>query len=352
MKMLNKQKFYLSVVATSRNDNHGGSLTYRMQHFVDGFVAQCIRHELNAELILVEWNPPPENIPLKEVLRFPTDRGPLKIRIITVPPRLHEKLKHSKNLPLFQMIGKNIGIRRARGNYILATNIDILFSDEVMQYLKHHLKENYLYRTDRLDIPSELPQNTSWENILNFSKNNAFRVNAKKNISIKAQRVARQVGLREIMTKITNPSKNIFKNLYWYYQKSRYVSSLHLNACGDFTLLSKQNWQNLRGYPEWEVHSWHLDSILLHQSYFHDIPQICLPKDHCIYHIEHHSGFIPENNNLLFDRLKKQGIAYIDDDALHHLIVDMMKKKKRGEKIYFNPETWGWHDVPLQEEWV
>ena len=50
--------YHLSVVATTRNDNHGGSLTYRMQHFVDGFVEQCKRHQLSAELILVEWNPP------------------------------------------------------------------------------------------------------------------------------------------------------------------------------------------------------------------------------------------------------------------------------------------------------
>src|SRR5262249_42217669 len=31
----------LSVVAASRNDDHGGDLRARMQHFVNGFVAQC-----------------------------------------------------------------------------------------------------------------------------------------------------------------------------------------------------------------------------------------------------------------------------------------------------------------------
>ncbi len=46
---------HLSVVAVSRNDDHGRDLCGRMQHFVDGFIAQCRKHQLSAELILVEW---------------------------------------------------------------------------------------------------------------------------------------------------------------------------------------------------------------------------------------------------------------------------------------------------------
>ena len=124
---------YLSVVAVSRNDNHGGRLSYRMQKFVDGFIAQCKRHHLNAELILVEWNPPEERPFLHQALKFPKDLGPCSIRIVQVPPELHKKYKHSESLPLFQMIGKNVGIRRAKGQFVLATNIDILFSDPLFK---------------------------------------------------------------------------------------------------------------------------------------------------------------------------------------------------------------------------
>lgn len=35
------QEIQLSIVATSRNDDHGGSLTRRTQHFIDGLIAQC-----------------------------------------------------------------------------------------------------------------------------------------------------------------------------------------------------------------------------------------------------------------------------------------------------------------------
>ncbi len=357
-----QKNFHLSIVATSRNDNHGGSLTKRMQHFVDGFVAQCIRHDLQAELILVEWNPPPENVPLKEVLRFPKDRGPSEIRIITVPRELHDKLKHAESLPLFQMIGKNVGIRRALGNYVLATNIDILFSDAIMQFLKKNLDEKFLYRTDRVDIPSELPENSSWEEILHFAEQNAFRINGKNSTVIKRNgqfvpTIAKKSLLQRLEKLKKIRQKNIFKsitNYYLHYQKRKHLNHLHTNACGDFTLLSKQHWQTLRGYPEWEMYSWHIDSILLYQAHFHDIPQMNLPQDHCVYHIEHHvgSGFTPENANALFDRLRQQNIGFIDDNALHQLFVDMMEKRKKGEKVFFNAEDWGWRDIVLHEEWV
>ena len=51
-------KPYLSVVAASRNDDHGGDPLRRTQVFLNAFFAQCARHRLPAEVILVDWNPP------------------------------------------------------------------------------------------------------------------------------------------------------------------------------------------------------------------------------------------------------------------------------------------------------
>jgi len=148
-----------------------------MQHFVDGFVAQCIRHDLPAELILVEWNPPRDRAPLIEELRWPTTLGPCSIRLITVPAELHSTLEHSEKLPLFQMIAKNVGIRRARGKFVLATNIDILFSDEIFSFLKTKLQENALYRADRWDIPHDVPSDVPFDQVLQFCWEQAFRIN-------------------------------------------------------------------------------------------------------------------------------------------------------------------------------
>src|SRR5690242_11351100 len=114
---------YLSVVATARNDDHGGNLLHRMQIFVDAWISQAKRHVLSSELILVEWNPPRERKTLAEALRWPADMGPCEVRIVEVPPELHARYRHATALPLYQMIAKNVGIRRARGEFVLATNI-------------------------------------------------------------------------------------------------------------------------------------------------------------------------------------------------------------------------------------
>ena len=56
--MSDRGEVYLSLVATARNDDHGGNLRGRMQAFVSGFLEQCKRFNISSELILVEWNPP------------------------------------------------------------------------------------------------------------------------------------------------------------------------------------------------------------------------------------------------------------------------------------------------------
>src|SRR6516225_10229947 len=119
----------VSFVVTARNDDHGGGFLQRMQVFVTALLAQATRHGLRSELIIVEWNPPLDRPRLADALRWPARPGPCRVRIIEVPPWLHRRYQYSEKLPLFQMIAKNVGIRRARGRYVLCTNADIVFSD-------------------------------------------------------------------------------------------------------------------------------------------------------------------------------------------------------------------------------
>jgi hypothetical protein len=81
---------------------------------------------------------------------------------------------------------------------------------------------------------------------------------------------------------------------------------LFTNACGDFTLLSKEDWLSLRGYPEWAMYSWHLDSIIVYQANRNGITEMYLGNGAPVYHIEHEpgSGFTPESSDKLFARLE------------------------------------------------
>jgi hypothetical protein len=172
---------YLSVVAVARNDDHGGNPLYRMQLFVNGLIAQCDRHQLPAELVLVEWNPPADRPRLAEVLDWPAGEGWCDLRVVEVPHELHAGLEHSDRLPLFQMIGKNVGIRRARGEFVLATNIDIVFSDELMRFLaRRSLRRGYVYRVDRFDVPAEIDPSWPIERQLDFCRQAAIRINRRE----------------------------------------------------------------------------------------------------------------------------------------------------------------------------
>lgn len=380
-----ESEIHLSLVATSRNDNHGGYLTQRMQHFVDGFVAQCRRHALRAELIMVEWNPPQDRRPLAEELAWPAERGPCEIRIVTVPRELHGALAHGDKLPLFQMIAKNVGIRRARGRFVLATNIDILFSDEVMRLMRDALRDGHLYRVERYDVPTQVPASADFGRVLEFCEREAFRRHVtgftlfrrdgrwqpRSALAAKLQTVWRgavrtwqrawglgapaQAG--EPTPANLRPVRRTLwlalRSLQWIWQ-AVIRRELFTNACGDFTLLSRADWFRLRGYPEWPVYSWNIDSILLYQAHRSRIREIYLGDAARIYHIEHApgSGFTPESSGKLFDRLAALGIPYLDwERDVEPKIREMDRARSRGElPIVYNDADWGFarHALPEQ----
>ena len=169
---------YLTVVAASRNDDHGGDPLARTQIFINTFARQCERYRLPAELILVDWNPVAGRPGLASELQLPVEASHCQARIITVPAVLHDRLKYSDRLPLFQMIAKNVGIRRARGRFILATNIDIFFSDELIRYIsRQQLDPGRMLRVDRYDIQSGLSDELSLAETMDYAWNHPVRSN-------------------------------------------------------------------------------------------------------------------------------------------------------------------------------
>jgi hypothetical protein len=169
------------VVATSRNDDHGGDMLRRMQIFTSAWIEQCRRHDLASELVLVEWNPPAGREPLSEALQWPSDPGPCTVRIVTVPEAYHRRYRHSDSLPLFQMIAKNVGMRRSRAPFILATNVDILFSDELVSYLAaSSLEKGRLYRIDRSDAMAGVPLEGGVTEQLEYCRSHLLRVNERE----------------------------------------------------------------------------------------------------------------------------------------------------------------------------
>ena len=349
----------LSIVATSRNDNHGGNLLSRMQAFINGLIAQCKRHRLNAELILVEWNPPVDRPKLYKALNWPEEPAPCQVRIIEVPPELHHRLRYSERLPLFQMIAKNVGIVRARGRFILSTNVDIIFSDELFKFLvAGELKKGHFYRVDRYDVSENVPTESSIDDMLNYSRNNLIRIcfregfhNFKTNKFERIYSPFPFVGKRlhlipgwRILLELGKI--NAFRIPFRLFRLYREWLRLHTNGSGDFMLMAREDWFRLRGAPELEMFSLHLDSLLCYVAYFAGIREVALKYP--IYHIEHTDGWTPEieKNRSLYNRLEKARIPRLTDRQLGDWVSKMYRD---GKPMIFNDENWGLADKDLKE---
>ncbi|MCG8592440.1 MAG: hypothetical protein MJE66_24375 [Proteobacteria bacterium] len=151
----------------------------RFRVFADALVSQARRHGLLGELIVVEWNPP-SGPRLADALPLREHWSGFPVRYVEVPPELHRRFPNASEIPLFQMIAKNVGIRRARGRFVLATNPDLLFTEELIEFLaSSELDENTLYRLDRIDVEADVPVDASVEEQLAWCRRNVIRIHTR-----------------------------------------------------------------------------------------------------------------------------------------------------------------------------
>src|SRR5213075_422580 len=54
----------------------------------------------------------------------------------------------------------------------------------------------------------------------------------------------------------------------WILERGTPVEYLHTTACGDFTMLSREQWHRLHGYPEFEAFSFHIDSLFCYMAHY------------------------------------------------------------------------------------
>jgi hypothetical protein len=341
---------YLSLVAASRNDDHGGNPLYRTQIFVDSFLEQCERHQLPAELILVEWNPPVDRAPLAKAIHWDHQNAWVDCRVITVPYERHILMRFGRVMPLFQMIAKNVGIRRARGEFILATNIDILFSDELMARLaQRDLRADRLYRCDRFDVDSTIQKDVSLDEKLRFAWGNLIRRNhrlaplaapqiegAPLDVVVNA---ALASGHFELETKGGLLALVAKESIPFY--------CLHLAMPGDFTLLHRDAWAAIRGYAEFEMFPLHIDTLGVVAAHLAGFRETWFPPPAVCFHIEHAigSGYTPENPAPMFERIERAGISWFDFSVIEPFIDEMREKRM----LDFNMDAWGLRDLHLDE---
>jgi hypothetical protein len=319
----------LSVVAATRNDDHGGNQLARTQLFINGLAEQSLRFRSPVELVLVEWNPPADRPPLAETLTWPRSKW-FEPRIVVVPAEMHRTFPHADGLPLFQMIAKNVGIRRSRAPFILATNIDILLSDELFEFVLSDLRPDAMYRVDRLDIEVDLDR-----------KPLPSPAEAR---AVPWLRAHRQDGTHYPDGRRASwyaRARSRLNRAVWETSHGGPLPTLFTWGCGDFTLTTKDVWEAIRGYPEWPMYSFHLDSLAMVQAHRGGVDMVNLAPPMAAYHLEHGagSGWTPEGARRLFGRLDAAGVPHLTGSDYDRLTRSLMRK---GAGFHpFNGPEWG-----------
>lgn len=231
----------ITVTWVTRNDDHGGALVPRIQAALQNMSA-ARDQGVDVELIVVEWNPPQNKLPLGMLLKMPLN---IPFRWYIVPPAVHQAYENWETFALWNHIGTNAGMRRAKGDWVLATTHDILWPWRMMQVLaEEQFREDRFYRAARHDC--EFPLDPLMD---------------------AGQRLAAAGLLGEV-------ERHDYKGVGFF-----------TKSCGDFILMSRERWNEIRGYVEWPVNGIWLDGLLMHMAHVHGVRQEVLPTH--VYHMNH-----------------------------------------------------------------
>ena len=279
--MSNKDHPQLSIVMVGRNDNYGNNFLWRFNQALQSIVFHSKKHDVFIEMIIVEWNAPKKTLPLAKTIKFTGSRN-IKLRIITVPPVLHNEFK--LNRPLLEFHAKNVGIRRASADYILCTNPDIIFLDKLFELIKfNRLGSNNVYRVTRVDLQ---PDNSI------YKKDDIYKF-VDQIDAVKVGSPANSISGKSPLDFIKNLIFYLIKKIKWFPYQVPFT-----RAAGDFLLMHKSIWRNIRGYPE--LNDWHyIDGIPIWQAILMGYKQNILRFS--IFHIEHNrkiSGVKPMSSQV------------------------------------------------------
>ena len=258
-------KPYVSIVITGRNDDYGDNFLNRISTFVRSLAHQTQSYPGVFELVIVEWNPLSDRPGLARVL--PGTPG-LPVRVITVPEHVHQQL--NATLPVLEFHGKNVGIRRAHGEFVLVTNPDIIFTDQLIDTLaKKQLRLDSFYRTDRYDFYSNGISDIASGDIAAFALEHVFQGHLCMGSGSASPEITAPSSLNALPVSVVN------------------ADGIHTNGCGDFILASKEAFYTARGLVEMVGQKWHLDSYSLLRLAVNKMKQVVWTAPNCIFHMHH-----------------------------------------------------------------
>lgn len=310
----------------ARNDDYGGNWTNRINAFLKVLAHQADRTQTPVEMVFVEYNPVPNKPFLYQSLVLPKNEF-FAVRFIVVPPEFHKSLPDNEKVPICEFIAKNIGIRRAKGEWVVATNPDTLYGDDLFDFIaSESLDVGSFYRINRQDLSVNwVDPKLSAEDILKDACTRRIKVlfnNKTVYVSYK-EWFSSMIHGRSWRIFLQCPAFNPWRKV------DSDESAIHENAAGDFLLMHKSAWDKVRGYDQVTVGSGVLDGYIMYVLYCLGFRQRILP--HSLYHIYHHH----------------KGVKYLASYAKFREDAKKMLETKIPYKV--NSPDWGFADKSFQE---
>ena len=225
---------YISFVTWGRNDGYTDDYLERTTRALTVLVRQLDEAALDSEIIVSEWNPPPGRPLLVDSLDLPRTSPHVAIRGIVSDPCHHERFRGAHERGMHSGEAWNVGIRRARGQYILPKASDTFLSTEVIARIaKRDLEIDAMYRVDRYDV---VVPPAVWS-------------------------LDGEPFLAALDTLPAERNAHIRQSPHWH------LRDLHTNASGDFLLMAAAWWHQLRGHPADDTTlSLDGDSLVMHAA--------------------------------------------------------------------------------------
>ena len=194
----------LTHILTGKNDNYAGFFDDRLILTMKYNFHLYKKLGIEAEFILVEWSPDSDTQLLSEKLADVFSEE--DFRAYVVRKDIHDKIiGHRKWMTFLEFFAKNVGIQRAKHDFILCSNADIFLKKDVLIKLKNKQDDNTIYRAERHDID---------------------------------------------LDKIKKLSVEEFDNAVIKVHKFPENDKVFVDGSGDFTLAHKNVWQKIQGYDE------------------------------------------------------------------------------------------------------
>ncbi len=331
----------LSIVLTGRNDNYGGDFKERLQRCISWTHQQLTANRISSEIVFVNYNPLP-NPEIEGFINWPASNEFVLVRIVTVPATVHTALVSDgkrKNVPLLEYPAKNAGIRRAKGEYILCINPDIIIPSEIFGLLKSAQKD-YYYRVNRFDFDKSSEQTDLNEIRKNITKiwlkgySKDFSDSTSADLKLLKTRAERLWYYGSYTFKsLFNP---LFRLIWGTEYHAKAEMKYHCNVSGDFMMMHRDNWYKLRAHNEQSFISLHVDSLMVIQAAASGLKEKVFPIP--IYHKEHTRRYDATDENPQYRS------AYL---SFQEEAQKMLREKKPA---IYNDENWGLNKFELEEK--